>query len=102
MYSMQQINNIRSQYDEVINDGVPELELIADMNLYIAGQGAHIRAHFLGTESAKEKLENTQKMLGNRLDELAQSNDMPEIQEKIKDAKEAKAQFDSLVEEAIS
>ena len=102
IYSMQQINNIRSQYDGVINEGVPELELIGDMNFRVASQGAYIRAHFLGTESAKGNLENTQKLLADRLDELTQSNDMPEIQEKINDAKALKAQFDSLADEAIS
>ena len=85
MYSMQQINNIRSQYDEVINKGVPELELIGDMNFRIASQGAYIRAHFLGTESAKGNLENTQNLLADGLDELAQLNNMPEIQEKVND-----------------
>lgn len=102
IYSMSQINNIRSQYDEVINEGVSELELIADMNFRIASQGAYIRAHFLGTESAKGNLEDTQKLLADRLDELAQSSDVPEIQEKVNDAKELKAQFDSLADEAMS
>ena len=102
VYSMQQMNNIRSQYDEVINKGVPELETIADMNFHIARQGIYIRAYFLGTESAKENLENTQKLLADRLDELAQSSDDPEVQEKINDTKPLKAQFDSLADEAIS
>lgn len=102
MYSMQQINNIRSQYDEVINKGVPELELIGDMNFRIASQGVYIRAHFLGTESAKGNLENTQKLLADGLDELAQLNNIPEIQQEVNDAKELKVQFDSLVDEAIS
>ena len=102
MYSMQQMNNIRSQYDEVINEGVPELELIADMNFRIASQGAYIRAHFLGTASAKGNLEDTQKLLADRLDELKQSSDNPEIQEKINDVKALKVKFDSLANEAIS
>ena len=102
MYSMQQMNNIRSQYDGVINKGVPELELIADMNFHIASQGAYIRAHFLGTASAKGNLEDTQKLLADRLDELKQSSDNPEIQEKINDVKALKVKFDSLANEAIS
>ena len=102
IYSMGQMNNIRSQYDEVINEGVPELELIADMNFRIASQGAYIRAHFLGTASAKGNLEDTQKLLADRLDELAQSSDNSEIQEKINDVKALKVQFDSLANEAIS
>lgn len=102
IYSMQQINNIRSQYDGVINEGVPELELIGDMNFRVASQGAYIRAHLLGTESAKGNLENTQKLLADGLDELAQLSHVPEIQQEVNDAKELKAQFDRLADEAIS
>ena len=102
MYSMQQINNIRSQYDEVINDGVPELELIGDMNYSVVSQEAHIRGYLLGTASSKENLEDTQKVFTNLLDELAQSSDEPGVQEKINDVKALKVQFDSLANEAIS
>lgn len=102
MYSMQQINNIRSQYDEVINEGVPELELIGDMNYSVVSQGAHIRGYLLGTASSKENLEDTQKLFTNLLDELAQSSDEPRVQEKINDVKALKVKFDSLANEAIS
>ncbi|MFF5993818.1 HAMP domain-containing methyl-accepting chemotaxis protein [Lysinibacillus sp. KU-BSD001] len=101
IYSMGQINNIRSQYDQVINDNVPQLEMIGDINFRIASQGAYIRAYFLGTESAMSNLENTQNVLATSLDELAKLANTPEAQQKVSEAKTLKAQFDELANEAI-
>ncbi|WP_431029156.1 methyl-accepting chemotaxis protein [Lysinibacillus sp. LZ02] len=101
IYSMGQINNIRSQYDRVINDNVPQLEMIGDINFRIASQGAYIRAYFLGTESAMSNLENTQNLLANGLDELAKLANTSEAQQKVSEAKTLKAQFDELANEAI-
>ena len=66
--------NMLTDYDKIIQENVPELETIGDMNFRIASQGAYLRAHLLGTESAKDNLQNAQQLLQQSIDALRTAN----------------------------
>lgn len=97
-----QLENVKKQYDQTIEKGVPQLELIGSVQFRIASQGAYIRAHFLGTESGLDNLTNTQQLLADELDQMSAGAMTPAIKDKVDEAKALKMKFDTLANEAIT
>ena len=101
-FAMTNMNNMRDSYNEVIDRDVPELEIIGDINFRIASQGAYIRAHLLGTESAKNNLTNAQNLLQQNIEKLKASSNSAQKDEKLEQLTQLKIQFDALANEAMT
>jgi len=99
IYSITRVDGIREQYNDVIDTGLEELDIVTTINLQIERQSGLILGYVTGTNAAKEHLEELQRSIRKNLESLKEKSLSSEMATKVDEFEVVNTEFNNLTKE---